>query len=78
MLIRCECGRCTSERCEWTGETVDTVLVEWMPVHLRARHVEALNHGAYPHNGAERLRLSPDCADRLIEADGDWAQNLGQ
>src|SRR5690606_28631655 len=38
---RCECGQYTGERCLWTGSPDDTVIVEYMPMYLRASHEAA-------------------------------------
>ena len=65
MRCECECGEVTGVRCEWSGPREQTVVVEWMPEHLRASHEAAGNGGVYPHNGAERLRVYADCADHI-------------
>lgn len=62
---RCECGEATGVRCDGVG----AVTVEWMPVWLRAEHVEARNRGVYPHNGALRLFVTQTCAE-MLAADG--------
>lgn len=62
---RCECGEATGVRCDGVG----VVTVEWMPVSLRAEHVEARNRGIYPHNGALRLFVTQTCAE-MLTADG--------
>lgn len=68
----CECGTATGHACYGELED-DAVTVEVMPESLRASHEAAGNRGAYPANGAERLRVTPDCADDVIgDADG-WA-----
>ena len=72
--VRCECGHWSGERCAWTGPKEETVIVEWMPEHLRASHTAANNRGVYPHNGAERIRVERSCADRMVEHDGDWCR----
>lgn len=72
--VRCDCGECTGVRCEWVGPRSETVVVEYMPEHLRASHEAARNRGVYPHNGALRLRVEQSCADAIIEDSGDWAR----
>lgn len=62
----CECGEATGVQCEWTGPEDETIVVEWMPHHLRASHEAAGNWGVYPLNGAIRLRVHPECADRIM------------
>lgn len=64
----CDCGRMTGVRCAWHGPRAETVLMEWMPEHLRASHEAAGNRGVYPHNGAERVRCSRECAESLADA----------
>jgi hypothetical protein len=71
--VRCECGEIYGERCEWSGPKTETVRVDVMPVHLRASHEAAGNSGRYPANGSRRLRVHSDCADRLVETEGEWA-----
>lgn len=66
--VRCECGQATGERCAWEGPVSETVVIEWMPPHLRASHEAAGNSGSYPHNGAMRLRVEREtCAPMLSE-----------
>ena len=75
--VRCECGQWTGERCQWVGSPDDTVIVEFMPDHLRASHAAAGNAGRYPYNGAVRIRCERSCADLIVEADPDWARIVG-
>ena len=70
--VRCECGEVTGDACAWCGSAADLMTVETMPEHLRASHEAAGNRGTYPHNGAVRLRVSPECAALLVESDGGW------
>lgn len=72
--IACECGEWCGEPCEWTGPKSETVRVEWMPEHLRASHEAAGNRGSYPHNGASRIRVNVECAERMIKTDGEWCE----
>ena len=65
--LRCESGRATGERCEWSGDVSELAEIEWMPDCLRASHATAGNWGIYPHNGAVRLRCCPDCVEMLSE-----------
>lgn len=65
--IQCECGEATGVPCEWSGSADETVVVEWMPEHLRVSHEAAGNWGSYPHNGAIRLRCEASCAEMLQE-----------
>lgn len=74
--VRCECGAVTGHRCAWVGPASETVVVEWMPEHLRAGHTAANNRGRYPHNGARRLTVHIDCADSLC-IDDEWCERVG-
>ena len=79
--VHCECGKFdgNSGPCDWWGPASETVVVEFMPEHLRASHEAAGgNFGVYPHNGAERIRCERSCADRLahVWADGEQTPEL--
>lgn len=67
VTYRCQCGEATGERCAWSGPRDQMATVDWMPEHLRESHRAAGNAGAYPHNGALRLRVHPDCAELLAD-----------
>lgn len=69
----CECGRISGVRCDWTGQASGMVTVEYMPRHLRASHEAAGNSGRWPHNGAARLDMAPECAERVVESEDGWA-----
>ena len=64
--VQCECGEVTGVRCTWSGTESDTVVVEYMPMHLRASHRAAGNAGLYPHNGATRLRVESETCARML------------
>lgn len=72
----CRCGDYWGEACHEHLDG-DAVLVEYMPVHLRASHTAARNHGTYPHNGARRIRVTSSCAEAIIECDSEWAEVVG-
>ena len=77
--VHCDCGQADGhESCEWWGPANDTVVVEYMPEHLRASHRTAGNSGSYPHNGAVRIRCEQSCADRLAHVweDGEQTDEL--
>ena len=78
--VHCECGEFDGGGgpCDWWGPVVETVVVEFMPEHLRASHEAAGNAGIYPHNGAVRIRCERSCADRLahVWADGEQTADL--
>lgn len=75
--VRCECGDYTGERCIWIGSPDDTVVVEYMPMHLRASHKAAGGAGVYPYDGSVRIRCEKSCAESIVENDADWAQIIG-
>lgn len=54
----------------------DLVLVERMPLHLRASHDAARNRGVHPHNGSERVLMHRADADALVADDGEWTRVL--
>jgi len=72
--VVCECGDWCGEACAWTGPQADTVLVEYMPEQHRASHEAAGNRGSYPSNGAQRIRVSRECAANMIRHDGEWCE----
>src|SRR5690606_4842133 len=72
--VHCECGEYTGERCTWIGSPEDTVVVEYMPVYLRATHKAAGGAGVYPYDGSVRVRCAKECAESIVEHDADWAQ----
>lgn len=72
--VACECGEWSGEPCEWSGPKSETVRVEWMPDQHRASHEAAGGCGLYPHNGSIRSRVHRDCAERMIEIDGEWCR----
>ena len=72
--VHCECGEYTGERCIWIGSPDDTVVVEYMPMYLRASHKAAGGAGVYPYDGSVRIRCEKSCAESIVENDADWAQ----
>lgn len=74
MSARCECGAVSGSACAYDGPSTAMVVVEWMPEYLRPSHEAAGNSGSWPHNGSERLEVSADCADWIVEGEGDWAE----
>lgn len=71
--VKCDCGKITGGGCGWEGDRAETVLVEYMPKHLRASHTAAGNSGVYPHNGAIRVRVEESCAEEIVAAEEGWA-----
>lgn len=78
--MECECGTWTGERCAWSGPKSATVLVEYMPQQYRSSHEAAGNVGTWPANGAERVRVSRECAETLLEQpdERDWSRVVGE
>lgn len=77
QTVRCACGEWSGVRCQWSGPREETVVVEYMPDHLRSSHEAAGNRGnrgAYPHNGARRIRVDRSCAEAMVRDDGDWCE----
>ena len=72
--VHCECGEWSGEACAWSGPRSKTVVVEFMPAHLRGSHTAARNRGVYPANGASRIRVERSCADSMVESDGEWCE----
>lgn len=67
--VECECGETTHVPCAWHGPIEDTTIVDWMPSWLRASHDAAGHSGLWPQNGAVRLRVQMDCAQRLLDSE---------
>ena len=74
--VRCECGEWSGERCNANAMRDDMVTVEYMPDHLRSSHQAAGNTGTHPVNGSVRILVTQECADAMIEHDGDWVSVL--
>ena len=74
MGYHCQCGKITGVACTWYGPTIEMVVLEWMPHHLRASHAAAKNSGVYPTNGAERIAVERSCAEALMSGTevGEW------
>lgn len=73
-MMNCRCGSVSGVHCRWKGPKSQTVVVEWMPEYLRASHKAANNRGSYPWNGAERVRVSPECANDILDIDPEWSE----
>jgi len=71
---RCQCGEWSGELCQWSGPRSATVLVEYMPEHLRGSHIAAGDRGSHLANGSVRIRCEASCADRMVEHDGEWCE----
>lgn len=71
--IPCQCFKITGVVCGWEGPREETVVVEFMPKHLRDQHQTAGNSGVYPCNGAERYRVEESCAKEIVDNEGGWA-----
>lgn len=75
---RCQCGRATGVRCEWTGRRDRLVTVRWVPESDRgsARASGTYTSGAY----AQTLYVTPRCADVLahVYVDGEQTDELDE
>lgn len=76
--IRCECNQWSGEPCNGEGAKQSMVIMEYMPDCMRASHEAAGNRGIHPLNGSERLTVTPECAARMLEHDGDWCRVIDQ
>lgn len=74
--ILCQCARATGHFCQAAVDPANVVIVERMPVWLRASHTAAGNSGTWPHNGAERLACTDDCASLLVDGDEEWTSRV--
>lgn len=81
-MIPCECGQADGdEPCGWDVPISEMVTVEYMPRALRSQHQRAgyttiSEAGVWPANGAIRLRVSIECADRFAQSDSDWSREI--
>jgi len=75
-MSKCQNGEWSGVPCSFTGSDEDMVTVEFMPAWLRASHEAAGNWGAYPCNGAQRIRVCPTCAEEMLEYDPDWCRMI--
>lgn len=74
---QCGCGAWMGDQCEADPiPAEEMIVVEWMPEWLRASHKAARNSGVYPHNGAARVAVHPECAANILEHDPDWAEKV--
>ena len=73
---RCGCGEWMGEACGAGAPLSAMVVVEYMPEYLRQSHTAANNSGSYPHNGSVRIAVRRECAEQLMEDEGDsgWAE----
>jgi len=69
----CGCGLWVGQPCEASPmRRSEMVVVEWMPQQYRASHVAARCVGHWPHNGAVRVRVHPECAGMILRHDPSW------
>jgi hypothetical protein len=74
--VGCECGEWSGEACNWTGPWKATMLMDFMPDHLRGSHRAAGNAGRWSMNGSVRVRVSRECASHMMRIDGDWVSEV--
>lgn len=71
IAYRCQCGRATGVRCEWTGPREELVHVRWVPASDRGSAAASGTYtgGAY----AQSLHVTAECAEmlRYIYKDGE-------
>jgi len=77
FVLRCECGAVDGEQHDYDLDgSEDVAVLEWMPLQHRASHEAAGNCGVYPHDGAVRMVVLRECAERVVAEAGDdrWAR----
>ena len=72
-MTRCQCARWSGgSQCHGATSIADPV-IEFVPEADRASHTAAGNRGSWPHNGAERIRVTPECAEMILDSDSEWS-----
>ena len=74
VTYRCQCGRATGVRCEWTGPREELWHLRWVPDALRG---SACASGTYTSGAyASSLYVTGDCADDLahVWVDGEMTE----
>lgn len=67
----CDCGLWSGKPCVITRWKT-TVVYFLPPSHREGRTVD--DRGDFPKNGELRLRVAPECAARMVAAEGDWVE----
>lgn len=73
----CESALLDMEGCDYDGPASALTIIEWMPEQHRASHTAAGNRGicgSWPHNGAIRARVCPECLAELLRYDAEWTR----
>lgn len=71
--VLCECGAWSGEACSWFGPRSETVRVRYVPGQWRGTAEAA---GTW-RGVAETIRVSPECADLMLEVDPRWTRRVG-
>lgn len=80
--VHCECGQADGdEPCAWSGSINETTVIEYMPQSVRSSQQNAGystidEAGLWPQNGAVRLRVNVECAERFAELDAGWSREV--
>lgn len=73
--IPCQCSVWFKSRpCGWSAYVDDLVLVEVILPRRRSKRVSATSHYVYPHDGTRLLRVSRECAVRMLGEDLEWVE----
>lgn len=78
VAARCECGAWSGVRCARVLDA-HAVAIDYMPEDLRSSH-EVAGYASIAHAraGAERIRVAPECAAEMVNADGEWCAIVGE
>lgn len=76
-MMTCQCGNYWGNSCnESIPEGADSRTVEYMPEWLRSSHEAAGNSGSYPANGAQRITVSINCIDAIMDAGDEYVSEV--
>ena len=71
--MMCDCGNVYCQQC--CAEPDDNMVpILWMPRWLRQQHRNAGSTAISESNGAMLLNCTQECADRILEDEGPWAE----
>lgn len=77
MATMCECGNYWGNPCnESITDGAESRIVEYMPAWLQSSHKAAGNSGSYPANGAQRITVSINCIDDILNAGDEFAREV--
>jgi len=69
----CQCGQVYQQQCD-SGLVPYPVKVLWMPPSLRQQHRTLGRTSIQRRDGAVILSCNPECAWRILEDEGVWAE----